>query len=153
MSVNGNLLKLKCAHSPLILRILSSTSVPFTLTTMQVLNLALTHTKRIAVHQVRNMVRQSCRERALYDQYMAVRVERLREREGVRKGDIPVVVAVGGGGVGSQLRRHQQTCAFQVFSQRVKFANMKRFRDFKLLLWEGKKISFNFFYSPSAADR
>jgi hypothetical protein len=33
------------------LRILSSTSVPFTLTTVQVLNLALTHKKRITVGQ------------------------------------------------------------------------------------------------------
>ncbi len=45
----GHLLKLKCAHSPLILRILSSTSIQFTLTTMQRLNLARTHTKRITV--------------------------------------------------------------------------------------------------------
>jgi hypothetical protein len=37
----GHLLKLKCAHSPLSLRILSSTRVRFTLTTIQVLNLAL----------------------------------------------------------------------------------------------------------------
>ncbi len=37
------------AHSPLNLRILSSTSVPFTLTMMQMPNLALPHTKRIAV--------------------------------------------------------------------------------------------------------
>jgi hypothetical protein len=43
------LLKQKCAHSPLNLRILSSTSVPFTLTTVQVPNLALTHVKRITV--------------------------------------------------------------------------------------------------------
>jgi hypothetical protein len=43
------LLKLKCAHSPLNPRILSSTSVPFTLTTVQVPNLALTHKKRITV--------------------------------------------------------------------------------------------------------
>jgi hypothetical protein len=43
------LLKQKCAHSPLNLRILSSTSVPFTLTTVKVPNLALTHTKRITV--------------------------------------------------------------------------------------------------------
>jgi hypothetical protein len=45
----GHLLKLKCAHSPLNLRILSPTNVPFTLTTLQVPNLALTHTKRITV--------------------------------------------------------------------------------------------------------
>jgi hypothetical protein len=42
-------LKLKCGHSPLNLRILSSTSDPFTLTTAQVPNLALTHRKRITV--------------------------------------------------------------------------------------------------------
>ncbi len=44
------LLKQKCAHSSLNLRILSSTSVPFTLPTVQVPNLALTHTKWITVH-------------------------------------------------------------------------------------------------------
>jgi hypothetical protein len=44
-----HLLKLKCAHSPLNLHILSSTSVPFTLMTMQVPNLALTNAKRITV--------------------------------------------------------------------------------------------------------
>jgi hypothetical protein len=38
------------AHSPLNLHILSSTSVPFTLTMMQVPNLALTHTNQITVH-------------------------------------------------------------------------------------------------------
>jgi hypothetical protein len=41
----------QCAHSPWILHILSSTSVPFTLTTVQVPNLELTHTKRITVHK------------------------------------------------------------------------------------------------------
>jgi hypothetical protein len=46
----GHLVKRKCPHSPLNLRILSSTSVPFTLTTVQVLNLALTHKKRITVY-------------------------------------------------------------------------------------------------------
>ena len=46
----GHLLKRKCSHSALNLRILSSTSVPFTLTTVQVLNLALTHKKRITVY-------------------------------------------------------------------------------------------------------
>jgi hypothetical protein len=45
----GYLLKLKCAHSPLNPRILSSASVSFTITTVQVPNLALTHTKRITV--------------------------------------------------------------------------------------------------------
>jgi hypothetical protein len=45
----GQLLKLNCAYSPLNLRILSTTSVPFTLTTVQVPNLALIHKKRITV--------------------------------------------------------------------------------------------------------
>jgi hypothetical protein len=45
----GQLLKLKCVHSPLNLRILSSTSVLFAFTTEQVPNLALTHTKLITV--------------------------------------------------------------------------------------------------------
>ncbi len=47
----GHLFKLNCAHSPLNLRVLSSTIVPFTLTTVQLPNLALTHTKRITVYQ------------------------------------------------------------------------------------------------------
>ncbi len=43
-------MKLNCAHSPLDLRILSSTSVSFTLTTtVQVPSLELTHKKRITV--------------------------------------------------------------------------------------------------------
>jgi hypothetical protein len=45
----GPLLQLKFTHSPLNQRILSSTSVPFTFTTVQVPNLALTHKKRITV--------------------------------------------------------------------------------------------------------
>ncbi len=49
-SWKGHFLRLKCAHSPLILRILSSRSAPFTLMTVQVPNLALTHTKRITVY-------------------------------------------------------------------------------------------------------
>jgi hypothetical protein len=46
----GRLLELKCAHSPLNLRILSSISVFFTLTAVHVSNFALTHTKRITVY-------------------------------------------------------------------------------------------------------
>ncbi len=46
-----HLLKLKCAHSPLNLRILSSTSVPYTLKTVQVPNSELTHKKRITVYR------------------------------------------------------------------------------------------------------
>ncbi len=51
MSVNGTLVEatVKCAHSPLNLRIFSSISVTFTLTTVQVPNLVLTHMKRITV--------------------------------------------------------------------------------------------------------
>jgi hypothetical protein len=49
----GHLLKLKCAHSPLNPRTLSSTSVPFTLTTVQVPNVALTLANRITVHMYR----------------------------------------------------------------------------------------------------
>ncbi len=46
-----HLLKLKCAHSPINLRILSSKSVPFILTTMPAPNLALLITRnRITVH-------------------------------------------------------------------------------------------------------
>jgi hypothetical protein len=48
----GHLLKLKCANSPLNQRTLSSTRFPFTLTTVQVPNLALTHTKRFTVWRV-----------------------------------------------------------------------------------------------------
>jgi hypothetical protein len=47
----GHLLKLKCAYSLLNLRILSSTSLPFTLTTVQVPNIALTHTCTVATHR------------------------------------------------------------------------------------------------------
>ncbi len=45
LSEKGTLLKLKCAHSPLSVRIISSTSVPFTLMNVQVPNLALVETK------------------------------------------------------------------------------------------------------------
>jgi hypothetical protein len=45
----GYLLRTKCAHATLNLRILSSTSVPFTLTTVQMPNLDLIETRRIAV--------------------------------------------------------------------------------------------------------
>jgi hypothetical protein len=45
----GHLLKIKCVDSRVNVHILASKSVPFTLTTMQVLNLALTHMKRITV--------------------------------------------------------------------------------------------------------
>jgi hypothetical protein len=48
-----HLLKIKCADSRVHVHILASTSVPFTLTTVQVPNLALTHTKRITVYHVR----------------------------------------------------------------------------------------------------
>jgi hypothetical protein len=47
----GHLLKLKCAHSPLNLSILSSTSVPFTLLTVPAPNL-LPQTKRITVYML-----------------------------------------------------------------------------------------------------
>ncbi len=45
----GHLLKIQCVDSRVNVHILASTSVPFTLTAVQVPNLALTHTKRIAV--------------------------------------------------------------------------------------------------------
>jgi hypothetical protein len=48
----GHFLKIKCAHSLMNLSILSSTRVLFTLTTVQVPNLALTYTKRITVYRV-----------------------------------------------------------------------------------------------------
>jgi len=46
----GHLLKIKCVDSRVNVHILASTSVPFTLTTVQLPNLALTHTKRITVY-------------------------------------------------------------------------------------------------------
>jgi hypothetical protein len=49
VSVNGTLVKPKYAHSPLNVRILSSTRVPLTLTSVQVPNLALVGTKWITV--------------------------------------------------------------------------------------------------------
>jgi hypothetical protein len=45
----GHLLKIKCVDSRVNVNILASTSVPFTLSTAQVPNLALTHTKWITV--------------------------------------------------------------------------------------------------------
>jgi hypothetical protein len=45
----GLLLKIKYEDSMVNVHILASTSVPLTLTTVQVSNLALTHTKRITV--------------------------------------------------------------------------------------------------------
>ncbi len=46
----GHLLKIKCVDSRVNTHIFASTSVPFTLTTVQVPNLTLTLTKRITVH-------------------------------------------------------------------------------------------------------
>ncbi len=43
-------MKIKCVDSRVNVHDLSSTSVPFTLTTVQVLNLALTQKKRITVY-------------------------------------------------------------------------------------------------------
>ncbi len=47
----GNLLKIKCIDARVNVHDLALTSVPFTLTTVQVANLALTHTKRITVQR------------------------------------------------------------------------------------------------------
>jgi hypothetical protein len=44
-----HLLKIKCVDPRVNVHILASTSVPFTLMTVQVPNLALTHTKQITV--------------------------------------------------------------------------------------------------------
>jgi hypothetical protein len=48
----GHLLKIKCVDSRVNVHNLASTSVSLTLTTVQVLNLALTHTKWITVCDV-----------------------------------------------------------------------------------------------------
>jgi hypothetical protein len=45
----GHSLKIKCVDSRVNVHILTSTNVPFTFTTVQVPNLALTHRKRITV--------------------------------------------------------------------------------------------------------
>jgi hypothetical protein len=45
----GHFLKIKCVDSRVIVHILASTSVPFKLRTVQMPNLALTHTKNITV--------------------------------------------------------------------------------------------------------
>jgi hypothetical protein len=45
----GDKLKIKSVDSKVNVHILASTGVPFTLTTVQVPNLALTHKKRITV--------------------------------------------------------------------------------------------------------
>jgi hypothetical protein len=57
----GHLLKLNCAHSPMNVRILSST-IPFSLTMVQLPNLALSHKKRIIVYK-----EQSLHEKLLHD--------------------------------------------------------------------------------------
>ncbi len=44
-------MKIKCVESRVNVHILASTSVPFTLMTVQVPNLAPSHTKRITVHR------------------------------------------------------------------------------------------------------
>ncbi len=46
----GHFLKIKCVDSRVNVHILASTIVPFTLTTVQVPNFALTQTKRITVY-------------------------------------------------------------------------------------------------------
>jgi hypothetical protein len=46
----GHLLKIKCVDSRVNRHIVASTTVPFILTTVQVPNLELTHTKRITVY-------------------------------------------------------------------------------------------------------
>jgi hypothetical protein len=46
----GHELKIKCVDSRVNVHNLASTGVPFTLTTVQVPNLALTHKKRITVY-------------------------------------------------------------------------------------------------------
>ena len=43
-------MKIKCVDSRVNVHIIAATSVPLTLSTEQVPNLALTHTKRITVH-------------------------------------------------------------------------------------------------------
>jgi hypothetical protein len=48
-----HLLKIKFVDSRVNTHVLASTSVPFTLTTVQVLNLALTNTKQITVRGAR----------------------------------------------------------------------------------------------------
>jgi hypothetical protein len=53
----GHLLKIKCVDSRVNVHILSSTRAPFTLTTVQVPNLPLTHTKRITVKGAEGMIR------------------------------------------------------------------------------------------------
>ncbi len=50
MSVNGTFVEIKWVDSTVNVHILAFASVPFRLTTVQVPNLSLTHTKRITVH-------------------------------------------------------------------------------------------------------
>jgi hypothetical protein len=50
----GHLLKIKCVDSRINVHILDSTGVLFTLTTVQVPKIALTHTKRITVYSLFN---------------------------------------------------------------------------------------------------
>jgi hypothetical protein len=52
----GHKLKIKSVHSRVNVYNLASKSVPFTLTTVQVPNLALTHKKRITVRLIEDLV-------------------------------------------------------------------------------------------------
>jgi hypothetical protein len=54
--IMGHLLKTKCVDSRVNVIILASTSVPFTLTTVQGPNLALTHTKRITEYLTQRLI-------------------------------------------------------------------------------------------------
>ncbi len=58
----GHLLKIKCVDSRVNVHILGATSVPFTLSTVQVPNLALTHAKRITVWKMKYGKRGKLRE-------------------------------------------------------------------------------------------
>jgi hypothetical protein len=51
----GHLLKIECLDSRVNMHISSSTRDPFTLPTVQVSNLALTHTKRITVQSIKSV--------------------------------------------------------------------------------------------------
>jgi hypothetical protein len=63
----GHLLKIKCVDSRVNVHILASVSVPYTLTSVQVPNLALTHTKWITVYIcLRNGVGNT-KERGIYE--------------------------------------------------------------------------------------
>jgi hypothetical protein len=86
-------LKTKCVDSRVNMHILASTSAPFTLTTVQVPNLALSHTKRITVQS------RGCGRRKVPEAETETEAVSIKETEGRGNGSRDGINTVGGGNV------------------------------------------------------